>query len=112
MSKIVLDSTHLRPATMANAREAISLDNINMEIFTVISDLVRESLAKDPEHKEYLASFYEVIGSAQVALSRDQLAMLEDAPFRLSESFGTAMFLLGLQIGRDPMSLLTLGGER
>jgi hypothetical protein len=112
MSKIVLDSTHLRPATMANAREAITLDNINMDVFVILSDLAWKSLEDNPEYTEDVANFNEAIVTVRDRIKDDALRTLENAPWAVATPFGTAMFLLGLQIGRDPMSLLTLGGER
>jgi len=91
-----------------STQPAIDIDNINFDILTLISDLVQEVTERDPEYAQDLAEFNEAIKAAREVLSREQLSVLENAPWRFSTPFGNAMFLEGLRIGRDPLAILTL----
>ena len=98
---------------MNSTQPQVSLDNINMEIFSIISDLAWKSLEDDPAYQEDLANFNTAMGvmTKTGKFSRETVSAVENAPWSIATPYGTAMFLLGLRLGRDPMSLLTLNLE-
>ena len=91
-----------------SAQPTITLDNISLEVLLLISDLVQEVTERDPEYAQDLAAFNEAIKAAREVLSREQLSVLENAPWCFSSPYGNAMFMEGVRIGRDPLSVLTL----
>jgi hypothetical protein len=90
-----------------NTRPTLTLDTINPQIMSIISDLVLEAVERDDEHALWLAEFNEAIKAVK-GLTREQLSTLENAPWSVAMPYGFDMFLMGLKIGRDPETILTL----
>lgn len=91
-----------------NTPADVNMDTTNTQIMTIISGIVLEGVERDDEHKEWMASFNEALTAAKGHISREQLHTLENAPWFVAMPYGYDMFLMGLRIGRDPMSILTL----
>lgn len=90
------------------AQPNITLENLNANVLQIVSDLVMEAVTKEDEHEQWLAEFNEVILAIREHLTAEQLYVLENAPWAIADPFGYDMFLMGVRIGRDPLSVLTL----
>ncbi len=86
----------------------VTLYNLNAGIMQIVSDFVMEKVETDEDHVQWLVEFNEAIKAVAGQMNREQLRTLENAPWFLAMPYGYDMFLMGLAIGRDPLSVLTL----
>jgi hypothetical protein len=86
----------------------IDLNTVNIDLLNLISDIVMEDMEENTKYVQALVEFNAAIQAVPKLLDVEMLRALEDAPWFLAIPFGHAMFLKGVEIGRDPLTILTL----
>jgi hypothetical protein len=81
---------------------------INKAIFEVIYDLCWELVEVDPEFKKVKERHVHVVNAIYKSLGSNVGTTVENTPVEYARLIGTAMFKMGLEIGRNPESVLTL----
>jgi hypothetical protein len=81
---------------------------LNPNIVQVISDLVWEAIEHDPEYRGAMDPFFAAIQNINKKIATSDLRAIESCPFAVAYVVGRAMLEMGLKIGRNPETLLTL----
>jgi hypothetical protein len=81
---------------------------LNEDIMRVISTLVWEAIEDNPRYRESMDPFNAALSRLSKAGLITEMHALENTPFVVADVVGRMMFELGLKIGRDPMTVLTL----
>ena len=84
---------------------------INDAVLTLVSETLWRALEDDPAYCKAAQRFSQAVEAIAGQADADiaTLTAIESGPIITAEMYGEAMFRLGLEIGRKPYLLVTLG---
>jgi hypothetical protein len=85
---------------------------LNPDVLQLLYELVWEEVEDSAEYKEVYAARYVAIDKVYAECGFEVGTAMENAPIEAARLFGIAMLKLGLQVGRNPETLLTLPASK